>query len=322
MSTIRHQAGTTIAGEKTGGQFKGRERTAADGNPFELNPDLFEDIREESWEEGAVQFDDSNPVDWTGAEVGLDGVGISVVTALGDPSEGEAHLTATRYENPVGDNCLTQEQWNVGYDHLLEAFRERYGVDVTIGDEDVLSLDFTVPLKTIDRINPEMASTILWERSSLVQFANESDPGTYGSPHIYAEIAREIDGGFFPGRSPDGTVNHTTIQNVRDDARRVLDGQESVLYPELNQIAQQGYCLSAEGALEELEELGQVTQIGPNTTLSGQGILHELLSAESSSNSGGFRPCHTSEGAEVDGDGFCTAHGNDCSNFAAYLREK
>ena len=32
MSTIRHQAGTTIAGEKTGGQFKSAERTVAAGD--------------------------------------------------------------------------------------------------------------------------------------------------------------------------------------------------------------------------------------------------------------------------------------------------
>lgn len=273
MSNIsRHQAGVTVAGEKTGGQFKSSERTAAAGAALAVVSDPFADLRKPEWSEGEWEFSSLEPIDWTGAELGLETVGVSEVIAHGDVDDGNATLTATRYENPVDATALTAEQWNVGYDHAIQVFQEEYGAEVDVLDDGTLSLEFSVGLHE-NTINEHMASDLLWEKTELVRFANESDPGTYGSPHIYSRIAKEIDSGFFPGRFPDGSVNHTLISTVREDARQALEGAEPGAYPNLERLAQHGYCLDADAADRELKVAGE-------GRLSEISILRELLEAE------------------------------------------
>ena len=273
MSNInRHQAGATVAGEKTGGQFKPSERTAASEAALAVVSDPFADIRKPEWAVCVQEFSSLEPIDWTGAELGLETVGVSEVIAHGDVEDGNAFLAATRYENPVDATALTAEQWNVGYDHVIQVLEEEYGAEVDVLDDNGLSLEFSVGLHE-PTINAHMASDLLWEKTEMVRFANESDPGTYGSPHIYSRIAKEIDSGFFPGRSPDGSVNHTLISNVREDARLTLEGAEPGTYPNLERLAQHGYCLDADAAYRELEVAG-------DGRLSEISILRELLEAE------------------------------------------
>lgn len=278
MNTSRHQAGAVIAGQKTGGQFKAHERAQADGSLLATaaeqassggTSDPFADIRKPEWAEGVLEFNGGDPVDWNGADLGLETVGVTDVIAHGDVKDGNAFLTATRYENPVDATALTEAQWNVGYDHAIRVLEDEYQCEIDVMDDGSLSIEFSVALHE-HTINDHMASDLIWEKTELVRFSNESDPGTYGSPHIYSRIAAEIDSGFFPGRSEGGGVNHTLIRNVREDAKQALDGAEPGIYPQLESLASHGYCLDAESALEEVTVAGE-------GKLSEISILRELL---------------------------------------------
>jgi hypothetical protein len=90
------------------------------------------------------------------------------------------------------DGLLTED----GYRALERALESRYGA-TNVEYEDMLGnaplaffrfeLSVTVPAET----DLEGLSERIWEDTKLVQFHNEADPGTFGSPYLFGTVIAE-----------------------------------------------------------------------------------------------------------------------------------
>lgn len=64
---------------------------------------------------------------------------------------------------------------------------ENFRLDDTGGEYFEFDIVLTVPADT----TPEDLGTKFWEDTALVQFHNESDPGTFGSPYLFGSLMSE-----------------------------------------------------------------------------------------------------------------------------------
>ncbi|MHA3724185.1 hypothetical protein ACXR2T_09935 [Leucobacter sp. HY1910] len=219
--------------------------------------DPFAEIRPDDFGEG-TPYSEGEPADWTGQELGLEGIYVAQVTAHGDHQQGEGSLTATVHEDPVSAGNLTAHQMQRGGQLVADTLTRKYDADVQLLD-DTLHMDFTADLRGEPAVTEEFASDVIWNHTQAVKFANETDRGTYGSPYVYEEIAREIDRGFFPG-----TGGEVFDAGMRD---RMQDIASFATYtrrdfPQLAMLAERGYCTDARAARKELleadREVGEV----------------------------------------------------------------
>lgn len=261
MSMNREARGTKRAGESIGGQFAKSKQTESAGTGLDPDPfqamlnqaDPFHGLRRPEWYVSAQPYSTENPIDWQGNELGLDGVGVTNVTATGDPACGEGRLEAIVYEDPVSAGNLTQAQMDRGWQHVEHTLRTEYGVDIVDdGADEHITLSFSAPLHSEAEVSDVMATEVLWERSELVRFSNESDRGTYGSPHIYSRIGHEIDEGFFPGTTVDGSWNHSRLDEMKALARAMTNTRAGHNLPQVNMLASRGYCTDADVLLTEV----------------------------------------------------------------------
>jgi hypothetical protein len=57
--------------------------------------------------------------------------------------------------------------------------------------EDDAWISFDLVLKVPADTAAEDLGTLIWEQTALVQFHNEADPGTYGSPYLFGTVLAE-----------------------------------------------------------------------------------------------------------------------------------
>jgi len=85
------------------------------------------------------------------------------------------------------DGSLTEDAFNT----LSKIIQERYkGVDVQEhgGDFEDRYISFELVLDVPETTGTEDLGTLIWESTALVQFHNEADPGTFGSPYLFGTL--------------------------------------------------------------------------------------------------------------------------------------
>jgi hypothetical protein len=85
---------------------------------------------------------------------------------------------------------LTEE----GYKALERALEARYGAeDVELRGEDTEDayIRFELALEVPADTDPEDLGSLIWEQTKLIQFHNEADPGTFGSPYLFGTVIAE-----------------------------------------------------------------------------------------------------------------------------------
>lgn len=143
-------------------------------------------------------------------DLGLDSLGPYVTVNISDTVERPGYRTAVvTVQEPLRfhheyDRLNTEEPsrlFNVtdsGRIDLTDAAREamervihsRYGGEdfAEDGDDDDAFITFDLVLEVADDTTPDALSEAIWERTKLVQFANEADPGTFGSEYLFGTI--------------------------------------------------------------------------------------------------------------------------------------
>lgn len=95
---------------------------------------------------------------------------------------GEYGSAALEMDSTTSEWTLTDEAFKV----LPGLISERYngeGFDMA-GDVISFELPLTLPAST----KVENVAGLLWEGTKVVQFINESDPGTFGSPYLFGTV--------------------------------------------------------------------------------------------------------------------------------------
>lgn len=135
----------------------------------ELNPFVSVDISEKTDDEG-------NPVPGT------------VYASLSVTEDLEFHRNLDREKgDPMNqffaeDSTMTERVQTV----LEKIIEDRYkGEDLEI-EEDFIR--FNIVLEVPEDTTPEDLGTKFWEDTALVQFHNEADPGTFGTPYLFGEL--------------------------------------------------------------------------------------------------------------------------------------
>ncbi|TDP92326.1 hypothetical protein EDF62_1532 [Leucobacter luti] len=227
--------------------------------------DPFADIRSDQWDIDAEPIDgDESSLTWDGREIGFDSLRVHEVGVSGSPAGGTAYAYASLVEDPVSGGGLTQEQFDRGELYLRDAISERYGADITHIEGNVLSMDITAELRGETHVNEAMAGDVLYEKSKLTEWVNESDAGTYGSPYFYTDIRKNINAGFFPGAGGATTFDDRLRQDAREAASFAVHGRSRDRFPQLGMLADRGYCLDAQAAHDEIVEaskdLGEIRE--------------------------------------------------------------
>lgn len=85
------------------------------------------------------------------------------------------------------DGTLTGE----AYETLEGILRSRYKAEYLQENTEVEGepwISFELVLKVPADTNAEDLGTLIWEGTALVQFHNEADPGTFGSPYLFGTL--------------------------------------------------------------------------------------------------------------------------------------
>ncbi|MHA7295182.1 hypothetical protein [Arthrobacter sp. HLT1-21] len=83
--------------------------------------------------------------------------------------------------------------WVDKHDQLIRGYlAERYGADVVEAGEDSMEIQFTAEHPG-DTLTEAEAMRLGWEETKIVQFHNESDPGTFGSENLNRLIMDTVD---------------------------------------------------------------------------------------------------------------------------------
>lgn len=146
---------------------------------------------------------------FTAAELGLDELNPYIHANISEDPDHEGHVLAilTVQENLEFHRDLDrkyEEEYDARYfteDDLLTAdaeaalkkiVEERYkGEDFQLDDSGTEWFQFDLVLSVPADTAPEDLGTKFWEDTALVQFHNESDPGTFGSPYLFGSLMSE-----------------------------------------------------------------------------------------------------------------------------------
>lgn len=85
------------------------------------------------------------------------------------------------------DGTLTAEAYTTLQSILLERYKGEYLIENTeVEGEPWISFEMTleVPAET----SAEDLGSLIWEKTAIVQFHNEVDPGTFGSPYLFGTL--------------------------------------------------------------------------------------------------------------------------------------
>lgn len=98
-----------------------------------------------------------------------------------------------QFHGDYGTSALERNEDGDGWELTAEAFRilpgiiaERYEGENFDVAGDVFSFDLALTLPAATPV--EDVAGLFWERSNVVQFMNESDPGTFGSPYLFGTV--------------------------------------------------------------------------------------------------------------------------------------
>lgn len=115
-----------------------------------------------------------------------DGVTLTAVINVTEPlafhaSHSPEHFTA--------EGVLTAEALETLEALISNRYKGEYLEEGGEGDEAVIrfSIALDVPASTTE----EELGNLIWEKSSLIDFINESDPGTFGSPYLFGTLMTE-----------------------------------------------------------------------------------------------------------------------------------
>src|SRR4030095_421803 len=147
---------------------------------------------------------------FSAAELGLDELNPTITVDVGECYDDEGNVDASKFSIQVtvyedfdfhvnldrkysSEPRIFEEDGSLTADAeaaLNKLIKERYdGEYLEVEDEDSdpffrFQLYVYVPADT----TPEDLGTIIWEKTKLVQFHNEADPGTFGSPYLFGSL--------------------------------------------------------------------------------------------------------------------------------------
>lgn len=85
------------------------------------------------------------------------------------------------------DGSLTEE----AYQTLEGILKERYNAEYLQENTEVEGefwISFEMALEVPADTSPEALGTLIWDETAIVQFHNEADPGTFGSPYLFGTL--------------------------------------------------------------------------------------------------------------------------------------
>jgi hypothetical protein len=125
-----------------------------------------------------------------GASVFLDDEGetCTVYLFIQEPLEFHGNYVGAPLFERTDDDCEWQLSEAV-FQALPAIISERYDGENFDMAGDAISFD--IPLTLPASTNVEDVAGLFWERSKVVQFINEADPGTFGSQYLFGSIIAE-----------------------------------------------------------------------------------------------------------------------------------
>lgn len=98
----------------------------------------------------------------------------------------------TPFEPPVFDSegLLTEQ----AYEALEAVLKDRYNGEYLQEHGDIPEqawIEFQITLTVPAGTSAEDLGTLIWEKTELVKFHNEADPGTFGSPYLFGSLIAE-----------------------------------------------------------------------------------------------------------------------------------
>lgn len=108
--------------------------------------------------------------------------------------DGSVQLTGDYYENIMWNEEFTEDELNDAYPIVEKFFQDRFGAEIVDngGEWDTLQLSFATTYKP-EEFSPSFVTSTSEDRMKFIQFVNERDPGTYGSPYAYADLRQQLD---------------------------------------------------------------------------------------------------------------------------------
>lgn len=130
-------------------------------------------------------FDDPNISVFNIAE-DTDGVTLTVIISVTEPLAFHAEHSPQYY---TGEGVLTTEARETLEALISSRYKGEYLEEDGEGDYAVIR--FNIALDVPATTTVEELGNLIWEKSSLVDFINESDPGTFGSPYLFGTLMSE-----------------------------------------------------------------------------------------------------------------------------------
>lgn len=87
----------------------------------------------------------------------------------------------------AADGTLTEE----AYETLEGILKERYNAEYLQENTEVEGdawISFEIALKVPAETSADDLGELIWEKTAVVQFHNEADPGTFGSPYLFGTL--------------------------------------------------------------------------------------------------------------------------------------
>lgn len=87
----------------------------------------------------------------------------------------------------AADGTLTEE----AYQTLEGILKERYNAEYLQEHTEVEGefwISFEIALEVPADTSPEELGSLIWEKTAVVQFHNEADPGTFGCPYLFSTV--------------------------------------------------------------------------------------------------------------------------------------
>lgn len=109
---------------------------------------------------------------------------------LARAEDGNLNLEITVEDNLLWNDLFTEAELDEHSDLVKEVYQEWFNAGLDGDEWDAQSVTLNVPIK-----DGEHTETLLFSKGygAHAKFLNETDPGTFGSPYIGAEIRKRID---------------------------------------------------------------------------------------------------------------------------------
>lgn len=193
--------------------------------------------------------------------------------------DGTILLTGDYYENMLWDERFTSEELDDAYPIVEKFFQERYGVElVDSGTEwDAIQLQFAATYKP-EEFAPSFVASTSESRMNFIDFVNEHDPGTYGSPYAYDDLRQRLDEAVvvtdrwtalkaadgIDASAVAGSSRRTTEAPSDAEAialARSLSGDEwsGAAQEEIESLAKKGFAVNSSGLRDGLESTRAAT---------------------------------------------------------------